>query len=407
MSVAGGPQRLEHLDGLRGVASVAVILHHAMLALHPAWANYHTHYLSPLTLPFAPVAMFWQGNVAVCVFFALSGYVLLPMALRPQAAFAGLVARRVIRLGLPILAALLFGYALWKLDLYCNIPAARIAGTTGWWDYLYVGQPKLWSVLRDTLKMPFAPSKSAYDAVVWTMHWEYLGSFGIFLIYRLFRSRRLRIVAMLAVLCATFNDYYFDFAAGALLFDLDIAGHAARLNSLSRRILAGSLLIVFAWFGCNTWSDGPGTPYAWLDWLPNLISGPHAEKSHQISAVFLLAALLVSPSLQRTFSCRPALALGRLSFASYLLHLPILCSLGAALVIALTPGWGLIAAASAAVGAVIAATYLLSVPFTNRIDVSATRLSRQVGRFVESAWNRHCTVHVGKIWHLVPHGRAS
>ncbi len=400
--------RLEYLDGLRGVAALIVIFHHAMLALHPAYGDYTTHYIDRNQIvPLAPLALLWQGNIAVCIFFVLSGYVLARMTLRSQGTLAGLVSRRIVRLGVPIFAALFFGYLLWKLHLYANIPASDVSNSRGWWDYLYTGEPKLWSVLRDWVKMPVAPSKSKYDSVVWTMHWEYFGSFGIFLIYRLLAKRRLRIAVLIGLLCATFNNYYVDFVAGALLSEFDLQTLSARLGVTTRRIVTGSLLAGFVLFACNTWSAGPGTDYFALDWLPNLISGPHAEKAHQIGAIFLLAALLISPGLKAAFTGRVVQRLGHLSFAIYLLHLPLLCSLGAWIVLIGTPPLGLLTASVLAVAAVVVVTLALAVPFTRFIDVPATQVSQIVGRRVDIWWNRYCTAYVGKIWHRVPHGQAS
>jgi peptidoglycan/LPS O-acetylase OafA/YrhL len=65
--------------------------------------------------------------------------------------------------------------------------------------------------------------------------------------------------------------------------------------------------------------------------------------------------------------------LGRLSFALYLLHVPVLCSAGAAAYLALGGG---MAGALVASGVTVVATFALSVPLA-RFDVWWTRL---VGR---------------------------
>lgn len=63
-------ERLYHLDGLRGVAAVVVVLFHVMSALVPwlvpdqqkgaAWISY------------SPIAVLWNGTFAVSVFSCLA-----------------------------------------------------------------------------------------------------------------------------------------------------------------------------------------------------------------------------------------------------------------------------------------------------------------------------------------------
>ena len=440
--------RLDHLDGVRGIASLMVILHHAMLALHPSFANYQTHYLNDAhTLPFAPVALLWQGNLCVCVFFVLSGYVLAPAMLKTKSGLAALFARRLVRLGLPTLAALLFGYGLMQAGVYRNVPASAISGSQGWWGELF-GQPaSLWEVLRDTALMPFQQITSKYDPVVWTMHVEYFGSFLIFAIYKILKSRRLRIPLMCVALYFTLDTYYFDFVAGAMMADLGLAqipspsgrgceayasgisvageGDAGRPSPVSlsaeplretclsrwerqitRRLLAFVLFALFILFGANVWSAGSGQPFHILDWLPEKLLGPGAESAHQLAAVFLLGAIISSPLLQNALSWRPIVKLGHISFGTYLLHLPLLSSLGAFLLILTNPHLGYVPSCILLVAVVIGLTLSLAVPFTRYIDSPTNTLSHKIGKRVD-LWNQYCTSRVGKIWHHVRHGQAS
>lgn len=82
-----GRGRIEYLDGLRGIAIIAVVMFHGYVAF-------------PDTLPFGdrfaviPLRLGWQG---VQLFFLISGFVIL-MSLEACNDVASFVARRWLRL---------------------------------------------------------------------------------------------------------------------------------------------------------------------------------------------------------------------------------------------------------------------------------------------------------------------
>ena len=382
--------RLDYLDGVRGIASIMVILHHAMLALHPSYANYQTHYLNDAhTIPFAPVGLLWQGNLCVCIFFVLSGYVLAPAMLKTQSGLPALFVRRLVRLGLPTLAALFLGYSLMQAGLYRNVPASAISGSQGWWGELFQSPASLWEVVHDTALMPFQQITSKYDPVVWTMHVEYFGSFLIFGIYKILKPRKLRIPLMCVGLYLTLDTYYFDFIAGAMIADLGVSQLWVTPNALAKRVLAFVLFALFILFGANVWSAGAGEPFHALDWLPETLLGPGAENSHQLAAVFLLGAIICSALLQNALSWRPIVKLGHISFGTYLLHLPLLSSLGAFLLILANPQLGYVPSCVLLVATVIGLTLALAVLFTRYIDGPTNTLSHKVGKRVD-LWTQYC-----------------
>ena len=62
--------------------------------------------------------------------------------------------------------------------------------------------------------------------------------------------------------------------------------------------------------------------------------------AYRVAALCLVAAVLLWPPLQRLLLTRPSQWLGRVSFMLYLVHVPILCSLGAWLLLRLEPVLG-------------------------------------------------------------------
>jgi hypothetical protein len=117
--------RFDLLDGVRGWAALSVVLFHIFWeifgALVPAFRNPATGFL-------------FDGQLAVCVFFVLSGEALSAsfFAGKGDASTIRLAIKRYPRLATPILAASLVIFALDRLGLVFNQEAASIVHRTVW-----------------------------------------------------------------------------------------------------------------------------------------------------------------------------------------------------------------------------------------------------------------------------------
>lgn len=121
--------RFATLDGLRGVAAICVMLHHAQ--------------------PNSPVTVSW-GYLAVDLFFCLSGFVIAftyEDRLRAGMTLGQFVSRRVIRLYPMGLVAALIGIVLWggNANMILLLPDFLSGGS------LYPTNPPMWSLLGELL----------------------------------------------------------------------------------------------------------------------------------------------------------------------------------------------------------------------------------------------------------------
>jgi peptidoglycan/LPS O-acetylase OafA/YrhL len=114
--VAPDSSRIRCLDGLRGSAAVVVLLNHSMLlsaTLAGAFITYTDNRGAiPWVLTYTPLHLWWAGREAVIVFFVLSGYVLARSAYGRTFTWLAYYPSRLIRLYLPVVAAVL-----WSSDM--------------------------------------------------------------------------------------------------------------------------------------------------------------------------------------------------------------------------------------------------------------------------------------------------
>lgn len=314
--------RILAFDGLRGFAAMVVVVFHYLAMLHPEWvADYAT---SPGLLVDTPLAVFWNGPFAVAVFFVLSGFVMAAAAERRAPHLIGNMLTRYLRLAVPVLASVLLAW-LW---LSLMPTAARdLAGTfeapSRWLTYTEQAPlPGLPAAIHDGLAGSFITGMSAFNNVLWAMQIELVGSVLLFLVYWLGGFRRwLRFAALagFAVLgLLVLRDAYLCFVTGALIYEGHKAGIWRRLPPLAG--LAALLL------GMVLGAPGAGFAERWgLDMLPGRLQPGNPWGLVPVAgATLILLGVHLLATLQRWFETAPLQWLGRISFALYLVHVPVL-----------------------------------------------------------------------------------
>jgi len=112
------PAKVQYLEGLRGIAAMQVVLLHFVSGFMPDTAQH----------AWPPLHVLYDGHTAVYVFFLISGTVLTPSFARPGA-FTSKLARRVVRLGIPVAAAAATATALLALFPDAHRQAAVLTGS--------------------------------------------------------------------------------------------------------------------------------------------------------------------------------------------------------------------------------------------------------------------------------------
>ncbi|MBW7458683.1 acyltransferase family protein [Paenibacillus sepulcri] len=319
-------RKIAYLDGLRGLAALAVVLAHYFQVFVPAMFENRmdiSHFAFDRVVPKTPLNVLYNGNFAVCLFFVLSGYVLSCRFFRDhdRGLIAGSLIRRYFRLAVPAFVSVLLAYTVMALGLntYGEIQALTLSPMPD----PYAVMPGFGEMVWQTLFHTFFTYGMAYNPVLWTMTYELLGSFMVFAVLLLLGTSPIRFVVYAAGIWFFRDSYYLGFWFGMLLSDLTNSSTASKVRIPSRAAV-GLLTLSGLYLGSYPYVSPTGFFY---QWLPLGGGFPNAIAYRTLGALLVIVSLLNSCSSQRWLESRPAVYLGRLSFSLYLVHFAVLCSL--------------------------------------------------------------------------------
>jgi peptidoglycan/LPS O-acetylase OafA/YrhL len=362
-----GRVRERSLDGLRGIAALVVVVHHALLCVPALAEPYYGGTAQSATssvvrvLAWSPVHIVWAGGEAVFVFFVLSGYVLMRWQERGFS-LAAYYPQRLARLYLPVIGAVAVVSVLVALR-----PPPAADGLGAWLPRHPEASAS--AAVQDSVLL-LGPS--GVNPPLWSLQFEVLYSLaapvvGLVVLWWAAKARRwfwVPAVATLAFIAAMDGHRSIQlaamFALGAalpLVVDRmrDGVDGSGRWWGLGALAVASLLLTAYWW---------PG--------VTNLVL-PAAG-----AALLVVVAVTVAP-VSAFLSARPVRWLGLISFSLYLIHEPIEVLLG--YVLGPSNGaWVL----PIGVPLSLAAAWV----FWRFVEAPAHRLSRTVGRRVDSRRER-------------------
>ncbi|WYZ42506.1 hypothetical protein EsH8_VI_000205 [Colletotrichum jinshuiense] len=346
-----------YLDGLRGFAAFLVYWHHNQLWAHEpdvqnrifenAFGYENKYHLAA----FPGIRhLFTGGHFAVSVFFVISGYVLSakPLSLIQSAEYGKLAEnlgsalfRRWIRLFLPLVATTFIYMSLihifdlwidnierqstWKEDVwswYCELKNFSFIFTTGG-NPFFSWNPHLWSI----------PVEMKGSIIIYT---------ALLAFSRCTRNARLWCEVGLAFYFMYIADGWYGamFVMGMMLCDLDLLAKKNDLPAIFKRLEPAKVFIYYHLFVISIYLGGvPSFSRNVMKlsdnrgWYYLSLLKPQAVYDFKWFYLFWAAVLLVASIpriwwLKRFFETRFCQYLGRISYALYLVHGPVLGTLG-------------------------------------------------------------------------------
>ncbi|WP_320164560.1 acyltransferase [uncultured Trichococcus sp.] len=333
MQKSGQSQRIEIFDGMRGLASVIVMIFHmAVWTVYGYSANEYKIFADPFwrVATQTPLKMLWGGNEAVLVFYIIGGFVLArPYLSGRKLDFKPFILKRWIRLMLPyvlviavsVILIALFGA--WKqetIDLSgsFNVKWKRVPNAGEMllyllgYDYnLNILSGAFWSMVQEwrlSFVLPFvAVALHRYST------WKVLVCYAVLQqgIEALTDWGMRSGTAWLAHLSESLNrtNYYaLFFVMGAVL-----AKHLPAIRAFVREHRSFRIL--------SAWAIPFLIPSQWiLAALGLSFQVRHALLLSGLGIILFLLLCMESPQLTAFFKSKPLLLLGKLSFSLYLTH---------------------------------------------------------------------------------------
>lgn len=331
------------LHGLRGVASIIVVLYHSVLIMSDAVEYGYGYENNTLIhqLPFIRVV--FAGRAMIRIFFTLSGYILSFEILRKSKiglwshvheTVASAMLRRGIRLFVPPLVTtfitmLLFNVGAFDATTSPSFPTIRRGGSIIPQIFDWITESgRMMNVFRwHTFTIPYNPH-------LWTLPHEYRGSMLLFgTLTACSRVKlRFRIMVFGIILLNAVVDNHLEvalFFCGSVLAEVVLwkKGLPRTFSMPSSDIrelicflgfIAGLYLLGFPAYAA---AQTPG--YHWLARLaPSMLEGH--EWWHSVGSVLVVGTVVMSQNLQQPLLNRPIQRLGDISFSVYLIHNPVI-----------------------------------------------------------------------------------
>lgn len=316
--------RIESLDGVRGLAAFAVVIHHVMQVIHRY--NDATNHDWDQSIAYWPLRLLWGGDEAVIAFFVMSGFVLALPFLRPERpSWIRFALRRIIRLYPPYLLALVvasvsagffapsrsaqlvrvFGHQ-WPADL----GMAHFVNSALMANEVQLANGVLWSIVQEmriSLVFPILFLVTYRIGIVWALTLSFFLSLG--LAFGMYEWRFFEQLGPTAISYLRTPLYFFFFVLGIAM---------AMFREVLQERLAGAwkdLRMALAILGLGGLGLYFHLPYGW------------GALGVAVGFSVLLAVVISTDAGNRFLEARVPQYLGKISYSLYLIHSPVLLSM--------------------------------------------------------------------------------
>lgn len=368
----------EGIEGLRGWAAMIVVMSHLILTIWPAMASgIEKDVRSRLDMAIfhSPLTIFYSGTFAVFVFFVMSGYVLSVKFFRTgdEQIIRDLFLKRYVRLMLPALCSTVLACLLVKLGFLIGPEQLSLSS----WFTSYSPSHDLPAAIYEGFWRCFILGESNFNWALWTMRVELLGSLLTFSLCLLTKNTDKKWIIYLLVSLALLwilgpsALYYIAFIIGIWIAERPEfkLGWVSTTGLILATLLFGGFIP-----GSLTHAAASG-----FSMSINKTLIPRETICAAIGGIAVFIAVLGNKKFLDWFGRFSTL--GNRSFAIYLLHLPVMASIGAASFQFSKEFFSNYNAAGAVmVITVIAVTYFLAGYYAKYIDQNSIKLAAYICR---------------------------
>ena len=312
-----GPNRVEHLDGLRGIAALIVVFNHFCAAFGPIQGTLLSQLLANTSM-----SLLMSGQFCVLIFFVLSGFVLSNSVSKSSAgSLPLLLIARYFRLTVPMVLSLIWGWILLSGFSHSRSALAALSMTSWNHQMFACDMPTLFQSAKagfyEAYGDVFRNGTIRLNPVIWTMRKELAGSIAIYFVYCLLRGQWRWLGLVIMTILAAAGPVYLGFPIGAIMRELWVRKMLPHTPFSWILLIVG--LFIASGNGLGLLSDRTRTA------IFGFVS-EHSAAVGSVASAMIVFSVLTIPAIQLVLKTSVPQFLGRISFALYLLHLPLLGS---------------------------------------------------------------------------------
>lgn len=341
-------KRIAWMDGLKGLSCIFILLHHFIMGFYPAAysGDYNlSHMRSQADVAFAqsPLAFFAIGDLWVSVFCMISGFVIAYQVFRmtQEGQLSKALLKRYPRLMLPVFFVSAFVFVMLQFGWFYNSQAAALTHSE-WLDLFYHDKSGIIELFTDCLIDDwFVGLRTIYSNAFWMLKDLFLGSFVAYILAIMGKSLKKNLVFVYIFVCILYlsiNSRMADFSFGVLLAFLFMQYGSLFEQKKKLFVPLGIVLLVVGFFlGAYPVAVEPTNGYRYLAGIGNFLYHrltPYLFY-HKLAVFALLLGIFMLHGLQKVLETKICLFLGKVSYAVYLIHIPVLFSLTALLFVKL------------------------------------------------------------------------
>ncbi|MBJ9828675.1 acyltransferase [Citrobacter freundii] len=373
---------LGYLDGLRGILCMLVLIEHCINIYKPDIRFTDLDGVAGLirrVINFTPLNVIYNGDMAVYIFFVLSGFVLslsFNKTKNHEVILSGVI-KRYPRIMLPVAGSMIFMYV--AMQLTDNFIGK--AFDAQWSEFL----------VQTLYRVPFTHTVLT-NYPLWSMSYELFGSLLVFSLLAIFGKNKYRIIFYFLVMIYFFvslnqahqdlyeySTYYALFVFGVIMCDITKCG-SFRINPTIRFIifLIGLLLATtpLPRVGVGQYIGA----YSYLSFFDHFTYMQVSITTGSIGSMLLFASIIDSRLAISLLSTRIVKFLGKISFPLYLNHATVIYVIG----FIIQQRYGDVSASEFMIATALTAliSILVAYVFERYVDMPSIKVSHKLSKII-------------------------